>query len=117
MLQQAQQFTYLVVRLIAISRDYRSGDPDKGHRVGLGDQFSSRPTSRRLVAISRADQVGKRSDLRLFCGLFELWAWAGDGWQGGPLGFWYIEAERQEYGLWDRNMEFWTVHKSSLTNK
>jgi len=39
------------------------------------------------------------------------------GWQGGPLGFWYIEAERQEYGLWDRNTEFWTVHKSSLTNK
>ena len=28
---------YLVVRLIAISRAYRSGDPDKGHRVGLGD--------------------------------------------------------------------------------
>jgi len=39
------------------------------------------------------------------------------GWQGGPLGFWYIETERQEYGLWDRNTEFWTVHKSSLTNK
>ena len=28
---------YLVVRLIAISQAYRSGDPDKGHRVGLGD--------------------------------------------------------------------------------
>ena len=90
-----------------ISRAYRSGDPDKGHRVGLGDQFSSRPTSRRLVAISRVDQVGKRLDLRLFCGLFELWASAGDGWQGGPLGFWYIEAET----------EFWTVHKSSLTSE
>jgi len=33
--------------------------------------------------------------LRLFCGLFELWASAGDDWQGGPLGFQYIEAETE----------------------
>ena len=28
---------YLVVRLIAISRAYRSSDLNKGHRVGLSD--------------------------------------------------------------------------------
>jgi len=26
-------------------------------------------------------------------------------------------ANQRGYGLWDRNAEFWTVHKSSLTSK
>ena len=62
-------------------------DLDKGHRLGWSDKFSSRPNSRRLIAISRADQLEKRSDHEPVVGYFAFWAWAGGGLERRPIRF------------------------------
>ena len=58
-------------QLVVTNHPYRSAATDKGHRLDYLDQNSSRPTNRRLTAISHPLACG-----RLVCfSVQQLWAW------------------------------------------